>query len=92
MNIISYRSRKFYGKTLIEWVQKPGEVVYMPHYTAHAVYNLDETVAVGDNPFYSSGIEEAAFDLFNRNRTVFSFFSETRVVVAKGMLKKNIPI
>ena len=32
----------------------------MPHYTPHAVYNLEETVAVGDNPFFTSAIEEAA--------------------------------
>ena len=63
MEVISYRLRKFYGQTLTEWVQNPGEVVYMPHYTPHAVYNLDETVAVGDNPFYTTAIEEAAFEL-----------------------------
>ena len=57
----------------------------MPHYTPHAVYNLDETVAVGDNPFYGSAVEEAAFDLSLRNRTIFAYINETKVVVAKGM-------
>ena len=53
----------------------------MPHNTPHAVYNLDETVAVGGNPFYSSAIEEAAFKLSLENRTLFSMINETKVVV-----------
>ena len=61
----------------------------MPHNTPHAVYNLDETVAVGDNPFYSSAIEEAAFELSLGNRTLFSMFNETKVVVCKGMSTKR---
>ena len=85
MNKIAYRGRKFYGKTVIEWIQKPGEVVYMPNYTPHSVFNLDETVAVGDNPFYSSAIEEAAFQLCLSNRALFSLFNDTRVIVAKGI-------
>ena len=85
MNKIAYRGRKFYGKTLTEWIQKPGEVVYMPNYTPHCVLNLDETVAVGDNPFYSSAIEEAAFELSLRNRSLFSLIDETKVIVAKGI-------
>ena len=47
-------------------MQSPGETIYMPNYQAHAVYNLDETVAVGDNPFFNTAIEESAFDLFHR--------------------------
>ena len=36
----------------------------MPHFINHAVYNLGETVAVTDNPFYNTAIEESAFQLF----------------------------
>ena len=36
----------------------------MPHFINHAVYNLDQTVAVTDNPFYNIAIEESAFQLF----------------------------
>ena len=36
----------------------------MPHFINHAVYNLDQTVSVADNPFYNTAIEESAFQLF----------------------------
>ena len=62
----------------------------MPHYIPHAVFNLDETVAVGDNPFYSSAIEEAAFELSRKNNTVFSVFNGTTVLVSKGMRMKRL--
>ena len=40
----------------------------MPHYVHHAVYNLGEAVSVSDNPFYSSGIEEAAFQIYKNKK------------------------
>ena len=57
----------------------------MPHFTPHAVYNLDDTVAVGDNPFYNSAIEEAAFDLTSRTQNMFSILKGSKVMVAKGI-------
>ena len=59
-----FRSRQFYGKPVIEGVQHRSETIYIPHYMNHAVYNLDQTVAVTDNPFYNIAIEESAFQLF----------------------------
>ena len=59
-----FRGRRFYGKPAIEGVQYRSETIYMPHFINHAVYNLDQTVAVGDNPFYNTAIEESAFQLF----------------------------
>ena len=59
-----FRSRQFYGKPVIEGVQHRSETLYMPHFINHAVYNLGETVAVTDNPFYNTAIEESAFQLF----------------------------
>ena len=38
----------------------PGETLYLPHHLAHAVYNVDDSVAVGDNPFFLSAIEQSA--------------------------------
>ena len=64
MRFVLFRNRHFYGRTLVEGIQSPGETVYVPHYVHHAVYNLGEVVSVGDNPFYSSGIEEAAFQIY----------------------------
>ena len=59
-----FRTRQFYGKPVIEGVQHRSETLYMPHFINHAVYNLGETVAVTDNPFYNTAIEESAFQLF----------------------------
>ena len=57
----------------------------MPHYMNHAVYNLDQTVAVGDNPFYGSGIEESAFRLFEDNgRNGYSYIEDSRVYMYEG--------
>lgn len=47
----------------------------MPHYTHHAVYNLDETVAIGDNPFFSTAIEESAFYLYQNKFSDFAYFN-----------------
>ena len=59
-----FRSRRFYGKPVIEGVQHRSETIYMPHFINHAVYNLDQTDSVADNPFYNTAIEESAFQLF----------------------------
>ena len=79
------RNRKFYGKTLLEVVQSPGETIYMPNYQAHAVYNLDETVAVGDNPFFNTAIEESAFDLLYRKINEFGRVNGTEIIIKQGL-------
>ena len=57
----------------------------MPHYINHAVYNLDQTVAVGDNPFYGSAIEESAFRLFeDEGRNGYSYIEDSRVYMYEG--------
>ena len=79
------RNRQFYGRTLIEGVQSPGETIYMPHYVHHAVYNLDETVAVGDNPFYSTAIEEAVFQLYTKdNKFGFAYSKGSQIFIHTG--------
>ena len=52
----------------------------------HAVYNLDQTVAVGDNPFYSTAIEESAFKLFNEGVNGFSYINESHIYLQEGTL------
>ena len=69
---------------MLEVVQSPGETIYMPNYQAHAVYNLDETVAVGDNPFFTTAIEESAFDLFNRKVIEFGRLNGTEIIIHQG--------
>ena len=66
-------------------MQSPGETIYMPNYQAHAVYNLDETVAVGDNPFFSTAIEESAFDLINRKAIEFGRLNGTEIIIHQGL-------
>ena len=76
---------KFYGKTLTEAIQSPGEIVYAPNYLPHAVYNLDETVAVGDNPYFSTAIEESAYELHHKKRIAFAQWDGSKVVIANGL-------
>lgn len=81
-----FRGRTFYGKPVIEGVQHYSETVYMPHYINHAVYNLDQTVAVGDNPFYSTAIEESAFQLFRHGRNEYSNIQGSHIYLLEGVL------
>ena len=74
------RGRKFYGKPIIEGVQHPSETIYMPNYINHAVYNLDKTVGIGDNPFYSTAIEESAFQLFRKGSNPYSYIEDLQIL------------
>ena len=79
-----FRGRRFYGKPVIEGVQFRSETIYMPHYMNHAVYNLDQTVAVGDNPFYDTAIEESALQLFEKGSNGYSKINDSRILLHKG--------
>ncbi|XP_023349545.1 bifunctional arginine demethylase and lysyl-hydroxylase PSR [Eurytemora carolleeae] len=52
------RTRSFYGKKLIEAIQGPEETVYLPGFMAHAVMNLEDNIAIGENLI----LEESVFD------------------------------
>ena len=45
-----------YGQTLIEFVQGPGEVIFLPHGLTHAVLNIHDNVAYTENFFYVSAL------------------------------------
>ena len=47
----------------------------------HAVCNLDETVAVGDNPFFSTAIEESAFELYQTKFVEFAHINGPEVYI-----------
>ena len=85
-----FRGHKFHGKSVMEGVQRSSETVYMPHYTNHAVYNLDETVAVGDNPFYNTAIEESAFRLFEDGQNRYSSIKDFQIHLEKGIHEISI--
>ena len=78
-SIRHFRGRRFYGKPVIEGVQHRSETLYMPHFINHAVYNLGETVAVTDNPFYNTAIEESAFQLFKGGNKLLSGNEYSRI-------------
>ena len=72
---------------MIEGVQYPSETVYIPHYINHAVYNLDKTVAVGDNPFFNTAIEESAFEMCRDGRNAYGHIKDFEIYIHKGYIK-----
>ena len=68
----------------MEGVQYPGETMYMPHAVPHAVYNLDETIAVGDNPLFPTAIEESVFQLYNQNFNGYAYINNSKIYIHKG--------
>ena len=69
---------------MLEVVQAPGETIYMPNYQAHAVYNLDETVAATGNPYYSTAIDESAFELFDKKLNWFARNNGSDIIIFDG--------
>ena len=58
--------------------------MHIPNLIPHAVYNLDETVAVAGNPYYATAIDESAYDTFNKNRTWFSKINGSIINILEG--------
>ena len=69
----------------MEGIQYPGETMYMPHYVHHSVYNLDQTVAVGDNPFFSTAIEESVFELYKNDYIGYGYMNESAAHIHQGL-------
>ena len=78
------RNRKFYGNTLTEAIQAKGETIYIPHLIAHAVYNLDDTVAATAKPYYGTAIDESAFELFVKKQNWFAKDNGSHIFVFDG--------
>ena len=72
-DIIKSFYRKFYGNKVKEFVQGPGETIYMPVFSfssvspskrfsqghlAHAVMNIDENLSVTENLFLPDSLED----------------------------------
>ena len=68
----------------MEGVQCPSETVYMPHATYHGVFNLDKTVAVGDNLLFSTAIEESAFHLYETGANGYAVVKNSQIYIHKG--------
>lgn len=52
------RGRKWYGSTVTEFIQGPGETIYMPGNLAHAIMNIDENVSVTENYFLVDSLDD----------------------------------
>ena len=50
--------RKFYGSSVKEAIQGPGETIYIPGNVAHAVMNIDENAALTENYFLVDSLED----------------------------------
>ena len=57
-----------YGQTLVEAVQGPGEVIFLPHGLTHSVLNLHDNVALTEN-FLS--ISSIGGKIFKHQPTIF---------------------
>jgi hypothetical protein len=53
----------FYGQKIHSGLQVGGETLYMPHWIYHSVYNVANTMAVGDNFLLASSFEEMAVSI-----------------------------
>ena len=50
--------RTWYGRTVSQFLQRPGDTLYLPPRTAHAILNLEENISVTENYFLADSLEE----------------------------------
>ena len=55
--MLSY-PRKWYGSTVREFVQGPGETIYMPGNLAHAIMNIEDNISVTENYFLVDSLDD----------------------------------
>eukprot|EP00095_Tigriopus_kingsejongensis_P005222 maker-scaffold585_size130225-snap-gene-0.20 protein:Tk05222 transcript:maker-scaffold585_size130225-snap-gene-0.20-mRNA-1 annotation:"bifunctional arginine demethylase and lysyl-hydroxylase jmjd6-like" len=62
------RQETWYGKKILETVQKPGEIIYVPHGMGHAVLNIDENLSITENFLPVGAMDELAkYYVFDQN-------------------------
>lgn len=54
------RDETWYGRKIIEVIQKPGEVIFVPNGMGHSVLNLDENLSITENFLSVGAIDELA--------------------------------
>ena len=47
---------RFYGKPVFQFIQRPGEVLYLPHGYPHTIHNLDDNIALTNNALFPDAI------------------------------------
>ena len=65
-----------YGQTLVEAVQGPGEVIFLPHGLTHCVLNLHDNVALTENFLSISGIGGKIFKTSANNVALIICYSQ----------------
>ena len=58
--MVSYYSLYYrvYGKALIEFIQSPGEVLYLPQGMPHSIHNIDDNIALTENHLFSDALPD----------------------------------
>ena len=46
---------RYHGKEVVQVVQEPGQVLYIPQGLPHAIHNLDNNIALTRNQLFSVG-------------------------------------
>ena len=50
--------RTWYGRSLITFLQRPGDTLYLPPRIAHAILNIEENISVTENYFLVDSLED----------------------------------
>ena len=50
--------RTWYGRSVSQFLQRPGDTLYLPPRMAHAILNLEENISVTENYFLADSLEE----------------------------------
>jgi len=73
------RNKKYYGKTVIEYVQEPGEVFFLPNGMPHTVFNIDDNVALTENYLFPDKLQSLVKGIaLDQIRSSVPTWNETR--------------
>ena len=88
------RKETWFGKTIVETVQGPGEIIYVPHGMGHAVLNLDENLSITENFLHVSALDELAkYYVYDRNPMQYEVEHAAKRtwtnVISRGLIEKE---
>lgn len=88
LNVFFFRERVFYGQKIKTFLQESGETLYMPHFVSHAVWNIETSIALGENPLYESSFVEISGSKLENDQ---GFWISDRVdAFSKGEIRERI--
>lgn len=50
--------RTYYGREVVQFLQRPGDTLYLPPRMGHAILNLEENISVTENYFLADSLEQ----------------------------------